>query len=158
MSCCSLGPFDSTSLLDRHDVVGSSFAETLAMELLDELGQWQFPRLLPVVFDLAQFRRVQPKLPGLLYLAVRQMGKNCEVQAKSVKTVSPSPLAGTNLFPSQSSGTMSFRVSRIGLGEDFPLVSRVPGMGKNQARVLQLAQQFRMLLRKEFESPGFVGL
>jgi hypothetical protein len=74
-----LGPFDSTSLLDRHDVVGSSFAETLAMELLDELGQWQFPRLLPVVFDLAQFRRVQPKLPGLLYLAVRQMGENCEV-------------------------------------------------------------------------------
>ncbi len=49
------------------------------MELLDELGQWQFPRLLPVVFDLAQFRRVQPKLPGLLYLAVRQMGENCEV-------------------------------------------------------------------------------
>jgi len=31
-------------------------------------------------------------------------------------------------------------------------------MGKNQARVLQPAQQFRMLLRKEFESPGFVGL
>jgi hypothetical protein len=31
-------------------------------------------------------------------------------------------------------------------------------MSKNQARVLQPAQQFRMLLRKEFESPGFVGL
>jgi hypothetical protein len=43
------------------------------MELLDELGQWQFPRLLLVVVDLAQFRRVQPKLSGHLYLAVRQM-------------------------------------------------------------------------------------
>jgi hypothetical protein len=45
---------------------------------------------------------------------------------------------------------------QIGLGEDFGLP--VPGMGKNQARVLQLAQQFRMLLRKKFESPGLVGL
>jgi hypothetical protein len=69
----SLRPFDSTSLLDRHDVVGSSFAKTLEIELLDELGQWQFPRLLLVVVDLAQFRRVQPKLSGHLYLAVRQM-------------------------------------------------------------------------------------
>jgi hypothetical protein len=50
-----------------------------------------------------------------------------------------------------------FRFVGIGLGEDFPGLP-VPGMGKNQARVLQLAQQFRMLPRKEFESPGFVGL
>jgi hypothetical protein len=69
----SLRPFDPTSLLDRHDVVGSSFAETLEIELLDELGQWQFPRLLLVVIDLAQFRRIQPKLSGHLKLAVRQM-------------------------------------------------------------------------------------
>jgi hypothetical protein len=65
--------FDPTSLLDRLDVVGSRFAETLEIELLDERGQWQFPRLLLVVIDLAQFRRVQPKLSGHLYLAVRQV-------------------------------------------------------------------------------------
>jgi hypothetical protein len=65
--------FDPTSLLDRLDVVGSRFAETLEIELLDERGQWQFPRLLLVVIDLAQFRRVQPKLSSHLYLAVRQM-------------------------------------------------------------------------------------
>src|SRR5580693_5153289 len=52
---------------------------------------------------------------------------------------------------------IDFRFFRIGLGADFPGLP-VPGMGKNQARVLQLAEQFRMLLRKEFESPGFVGL
>jgi len=39
--------------------------------LLDEQGQ--FPPLLLVVIDLAQFRGVQSKLPGHLYLAVRQM-------------------------------------------------------------------------------------
>jgi hypothetical protein len=71
----SFAPFDSTSLLDRHDVVGS----TLEIELLDELGQWQFPRLLLVVVDLAQFRRVQPKLSGHLYLAVRQMAASSRI-------------------------------------------------------------------------------
>ena len=69
----SLRPFDPTSLLDRHDVVGSRLAETLEIELFDEPWQWQFPRLLLVIIDLAQFRRVQPKFSGHLYLAVRQM-------------------------------------------------------------------------------------
>jgi|SRR5882762_1524163 len=68
-----LRSFDPTSLLDRHDVVGSRFAEALEIELFDEPGQWQFPRLLLGVIDLAQFRGVQPKLLGHLYLAVRPM-------------------------------------------------------------------------------------
>jgi hypothetical protein len=75
----SLRPFDPTSLLDRHDVVGSRFAKTLEIELLDELGQWQFPRLLLVVVDLAQFRWVQPKLSRHLYLAVRQMAASSRI-------------------------------------------------------------------------------
>lgn len=37
-----------------------------------------------------------------------------------------------------------FRFFRIGLGEDFPSPP-VPGMGKNQARVLQPAQQSLVL-------------
>jgi hypothetical protein len=68
-----LRPFDPTSLLDRQDAVGSQRAETLEIELFDEPGQWQFLRLLHVVIDLAPFRRVQPKLSGHPYLAVRQM-------------------------------------------------------------------------------------
>jgi hypothetical protein len=62
-----LRPFDPTSLLDRRDVVGSGLAETLEIELFDEPGQRQFSGLLLVVIDLAQFRRVQPKLWGHLY-------------------------------------------------------------------------------------------
>jgi hypothetical protein len=68
-----LRPFDPTSLLDRRDVVGSRLAETLEIELFDEPGQRQFSGLLLVVIDLAQFRWVQPKFSGHLYLAVRQM-------------------------------------------------------------------------------------
>jgi hypothetical protein len=41
--------------------------------LFEEPGQRQFPGLLLVAVDLAQFRRVQPKFSGHLYLAVRQM-------------------------------------------------------------------------------------
>jgi hypothetical protein len=37
------------------------------------------PRLLLVVVDLAQFRRVQPKLSGHLYLAVRQMAASSRI-------------------------------------------------------------------------------
>jgi|ERR1700730_7920750 len=65
--------FEPASLLDGHAVFESSFAEALEIELLDELWQWQLPRFLLVVIDLAQFRRVQPKLSGHLYLAVRQV-------------------------------------------------------------------------------------
>lgn len=54
----------------EHDVVGSRLAETLEIELFDKPGQWQFPRLLLVIIDLAQFRRVQPELSGHLYPAV----------------------------------------------------------------------------------------
>jgi hypothetical protein len=43
------------------------------LELFDEPRRWQFPVLLLVVIDLAQFRWVQPKLSGHLHLAVREM-------------------------------------------------------------------------------------
>jgi hypothetical protein len=61
--------FGPTSLLDRHDVVGSRLAETLEIELFDEPGQRQFPGLLLVVIDLAQFppgstQALGPSLPG----------------------------------------------------------------------------------------------
>jgi hypothetical protein len=65
-----LRPFDPTSLLDGRDVVGSRLAETFAIVWFDETGQRQFPGLLLMVIDLAQFRRVQPKFSGHLYLAV----------------------------------------------------------------------------------------
>jgi len=41
--------------------------------LFDEPGRGSFQGFLLVVIDLAQFRWVQSKLSGHLYLAVRQM-------------------------------------------------------------------------------------
>jgi hypothetical protein len=65
----SLRPFDPTSLLDRHDVVGSRLAKTLEIELFDEPGQRQFPGFLLVVIDLAQsspgsIQALGPSVPG----------------------------------------------------------------------------------------------
>src|ERR1700732_3955507 len=65
--------FKPISLLDGHYFVGAGFAEAFEIELLNELWQWQLPRLLLMVIDLAQLRRVQAKFSGHLYLAVRQM-------------------------------------------------------------------------------------
>jgi hypothetical protein len=68
-----LSRFNPISLLDGHDGVGARFAEALEIELLNELWQRQLPRLLLMVIDPAQLRRVQAKFSGHLYLAVRQM-------------------------------------------------------------------------------------
>ena len=63
----------SASLLDRQNGFWGRLAEPFGVKLFDKLRQGQLPRLLLVVIDLAQLRRVHPQFAGHLDLGVRQM-------------------------------------------------------------------------------------
>src|SRR5690349_5450034 len=56
-----------------------------------------------------------------------------------------------------SASGKDFYFSRIRLGGGFRSL-RVSCVSKNQASFFQISQEARMHLRKEFESPGLVGL
>ena len=56
--------------LDGHHDLRPNPAEPLGVQVLDELGQRNLPRLLPVVVQRAELGRVQPKLAGHLHVGV----------------------------------------------------------------------------------------
>lgn len=59
-------------LLDTPHFVGTGFAETVLVELLNELRERHLPRFLIVVVELAQLRRVQAKFTSHLHVGVGQ--------------------------------------------------------------------------------------
>lgn len=63
---------EACAILDGHHHFRGALAESFEAEVLDELGEWQFPPLLLMVVELAHFRRVHAQLSRHLDLGVRQ--------------------------------------------------------------------------------------